>query len=199
MNDLLEENKQANSEFALSREQGYFDKSLGIRLLIGAFFAVCLFSFFHFREIRVEMLELDMEAERYVVSQVDFEFFDVEATALLKDEAVRDIGSIYKFGEKEIKKRRGEFEEYLVKDEEWRKIAEHSTFDEMYSGANALEKALLKIRFTNSRTLNKLEDVNLSTTNFYTISLSNDIDQFTVPEKIWQEMALIAFPKEEYR
>lgn len=199
MNDLLKENNQTEHEFTLSREQGYFDKSLGIRLLIGAFFAVCLFSFLHFREIRVEMLELDSEAERYVVSQVDFQFFDVEATALLKDEAVRDIGSIYKFGEKEIKKRRGELEEYLVNDEEWRKVVETSTFDEMYSSADTLEKALLKVRFTNSRTLHKLEDVSLPTTNFQTISPTGDMSQFTVSDEIWKQLASIALPKEEYR
>ncbi|MFT4553846.1 MAG: putative nucleotidyltransferase with HDIG domain [Chlamydiales bacterium] len=199
MNDQLKENNQAEDEFSLSREQGYFDKSLGIRLLIGAIFAICLFSFLHFREIRVEMLELDMEAERYVVSQVDFEFFDVEATALLRDEAVRDIGSIYKFGEKEIKKRRAEFEEYLVNDEEWRKVVEHSTFDEMYSSVSTLERALLKVRFTNSRTLHKLEDVNLPTINFQTISPTGDMSQFVVPEETWQQLILIALSAEEYR
>ena len=56
------------------REQGFFDKSPLLRIAIILFFAASLFFFLHNREVRVEILELGTDADRYVVAQVDFEF-----------------------------------------------------------------------------------------------------------------------------
>ena len=74
------------NELKFSREQGFFDKSVGVRLLIGAAFFICLFAFVHFREVRVEVLDLNSIAPNFTVTQVDFDFFDEEATIILKQE-----------------------------------------------------------------------------------------------------------------
>src|SRR5690349_20761030 len=76
-----------DSELKYSREQGYFDKSVGIRIGIGLLFMISLFFILHFREERVEVLELNSTAPGYVVAQVDFEFNDDEATLIKKQEA----------------------------------------------------------------------------------------------------------------
>ena len=73
MDDNSTESGEAQEEEDLnklrfSRAQSYFDKSVTIRLLIGGFFALCLFFFLHFRETYVEKLELGTEASRYVVA-----------------------------------------------------------------------------------------------------------------------------------
>src|SRR5215467_12226606 len=102
MNDRSSELENYN-ELKFSREQSFFDKSLGIRWLIGLGFAACLFAILHFREERVEILELGSIAPGYTVAQVDFDFFDEEATIILKQEAVRDIGKIYQISEKEVR------------------------------------------------------------------------------------------------
>ena len=109
-----------NNELKFSKEQGFFDKSLGIRLFIGLIFTLSLFSILHFREVRVEVLELNSTAPSYIVAQTDIEFFDEEATIILKQEAVRDIGKIYQISDKEIRLLRTEFEDFLVKDDKWR-------------------------------------------------------------------------------
>ena len=101
MNDRSSELENYN-ELKFSREQSFFDKSIGIRWLIGLCFALCLFAILHFREERVEMLELNSIAPGYVVSQVDFDFYDEEATNILKYEAVRDIGKIFELSDKEV-------------------------------------------------------------------------------------------------
>ena len=62
-----------------AKEQGFFDKNTALRVLLGLLFTGALFFFLHFREVRVEMLELGSTAPRYVVAQVDFSFLDDEA------------------------------------------------------------------------------------------------------------------------
>lgn len=198
MNDLPKNTNQPE-EWTFSREQGYFDKSLIIRALIGLFFLIMLFLYLHFREIRVEVLELDSEAERYVVSQVDFHFFDAEATLLLKQEAVRDIDSIYKINEKRIKLRRGEFEKYLIENQGWRKKAEHSTFDEMYTGVDLLEEALLRVRFTNSRTLHKMQEVSLPISNYQIFIPSQESKEIFLPKEVWAHLAKMAFSRHSFQ
>ena len=99
-----------DSELRYSREQGFFDKNLVIRFLIGLTFALSMFIVLHFREAPVEIPEKDTIASKYVVAQVPFEFIDEEATLILKQEAVRDIGRIYKVSDKQVSARRAEFE-----------------------------------------------------------------------------------------
>ena len=94
----------------------------------------------HFREVRVEVLELNSIAPGYVVAQVDFDFFDDEATIILRQEAIRDVGKIYQISEKEVRQRRIEFENFLIYNQDWRKSASDTTFEEMYKGVDSLEK-----------------------------------------------------------
>ncbi len=179
-------------ELKFSREQGFFDKSKTIRLLIGALFTLCLFMFLHFREVYVEVLELKSTAPRYVVAQVDFDFFDEEATAILKQEAVRDIGKIYKISDKDIRQRRLGFENFLIYNQEWRKYVENSTFDEMYKAADLLEKSMVYLRFTDPRTLQKMKEVKLPT-EYYQIYTPADLSEGVfLPTQIWNYLNNIA-------
>ena len=86
----------------------------GKRLFIALIMMLSLAIFLHFREVRIEMLEPGMVAKNYVVAQVDFEFLDADATLVLKQEALKDIGTIFEVDEKEIKERRQNFDNYLI-------------------------------------------------------------------------------------
>src|SRR5262245_47514454 len=90
------------TELKFSREQGFFDKSRTVRMLIGGLFALGLFLFLHIREVRLETLELGTIAPKYIVAQYDADFYDQEATLILKQEAVRDLGKIFKLSDKQI-------------------------------------------------------------------------------------------------
>jgi cyclic-di-AMP phosphodiesterase PgpH len=173
------------NELKFSREQGFFDKSIGIRILIGAVFFLCFFAFIHFREVRVEVLELNSIAPNYTVTQVDFDFFDEEATIILKQEAVKDVGKIYDLSEKSVRQKRIEFENFLIYNQDWRKYSEKSTFEEMYKGVDALEKTLLQLRFTDPRTLQKMEEMGLST-DHYIAYTPEDMENVLLPAPVWE-------------
>lgn len=183
MHDRSSELENFN-ELKFSREQSYFDKSRTIRLLIGFGFAFFLFLILHFREEKVDVLELNSIAPNYVVAQVDFDFYDEEATIILKQEILRDIGKIYSISDKEIRHRRSEFENFLIYNQDW-KEGSQINFEEMYSAVGLLEKELLKLRFTDPRTLSKMKELGLSTKNtlIYTPNELNEDHQ--LPEVVW--------------
>lgn len=182
------------NELKFSREQGFFDKSQGIRLQIGILFFICFFAFIHFREVRVEVLELNNIAPNYSVTQVDFDFYDEEATIILRQEAVKDIGKIYELFEKSVRQRRIEFENFLIYNQDWRKYSEKSTFEEMYKGVDDLEKVLLQLRFTDPRTMQKMQDIGLSTEHYLAYT-PEDMENVILPDSIWDYLKEKAFPK----
>jgi len=152
--------------------------------LIGGVFFICFFSFLHFREVRVEVLELNSVAPNYTVSQVDFDFYDEEATIILKQESVKDVGKIYSLSEKTVRQRRIDFENFLIYNQDWRRYSEKSTFEEMYKGVDALEATLLKLRFTDPRTFQKMQEIGLST-DYYLAYTPEDLDGVVLPSSIW--------------
>lgn len=181
------------NELKFSREQGFFDKSLVIRCLIGAVFFICFFAFLHFREVRVEILELNSIAPNFTVTQVDFDYYNDEATIILKQEALKDIGKIYSLSEKTVRQRRIEFENFLIYNQGWRKYSEKSTFEEMYKGVDELEKALLQLRFTDPRTLQKMQETGIST-DHYLAYTPEDMEEVILPSSIWEYIKETIFP-----
>lgn len=160
------------------------EDNLGKRLICGFVMMLCLAFFLHFREIRVEMLEPGMVAKNYVVAQVDFEFLDEDSTLVLRQEALKDIGPIYQVEEKEIKDRRGQFDQFLIHNKSWREQAEESTFDEMGVIADSLEDVLYAARFTDQRTFKKMKELNVAVEDFYPL-LSAKVSSTILPEEFW--------------
>ncbi len=174
-----------DNELKFAKEQSFFEKSLFIRFLIGFFFTLCLFAFLHFREVRVEVLELNRTAPNFVVAQIDFDYFDEKATIILKQEAIRDLGKIYQISEKEVRNQRIEYENFLVYNSSWRNENEDSTFEKMYKGGEAVEKILLQLRFTDPRTYQKIEEVKSPTANYLIYTPANLLEPDTLPKPIW--------------
>lgn len=177
------------SELKFSREQGFFDRSAGIRWLIGLIFVLSLFIFLHFRDVRVETLELGSTAPNYVVAQIDFDFYDEEATIILRQEAVRDIGKIFEISQKEVRKRRDEFEDYLIKNQNWREQVGESTFEEMYQAMDKLESVMLQLRFTDPRTLKKMQEVGFDTQNYQVFTPPDISTRVELPKSVWNYIA----------
>lgn len=187
-----------HNELKFSREQGFFDKNLTIRLMIGLLFTVSLFVILHFQELRVETLELNSIAPSYIVSQVDFDFYDEEAALILRQEAVRDVGKIYQISEKEIRQRRMEFENFLLYNQEWPKPSTERGFDEFYMGGDAMEKTMLRIRFSDPWTIQKMKAANLPTDDYEIFTPGVLSEKVYLPSHIWESIANKAFPKDKF-
>ncbi len=155
----------------------------GWRLLVGLLCTLSLALFLHFREIRLEILELNTTAPRYIVAQMDFEFPDYETTIVLQQQAMQDIGSIYQIDEAQIREAHLDLEQELIHDGQWRRLAPSSTFEEMYRAADFFETALLEARFTDLRTIQKMKDLQFSQSFFY------DADPDSLPPNFWSQIA----------
>jgi cyclic-di-AMP phosphodiesterase PgpH len=177
-----------DNELKFSGEQGFFDKSQAIRYLILFLLAFSIFIFLHFREVRVEVLEINSIAPGYSVAQVDFDFVDDEATLILKQEAVRDIGKIYQISEQDIRRKRIEFENLLLYNQGWRQQAESGTFDGLYQGVERLERALLQLRFTDEQTFRKMEEVGMSIAHYQLYTPKSLLDPVFLPAYVWESV-----------
>lgn len=184
----LQDTESAN-DLKFSREQGFFDKNPSIRWMIALFFMVVLFAFIHFREVRVEILELNSIAPNYIVSQVDFDFFDEEATIILKQEAVRDIGRIYEIPEKQIHQRATDLDHSLLYHLDWHKN-DAQTFEEMFLAAERVAQELVKVRLADPRTLQKMRELGLPTAGYEvltTIAVVSD-QEVELPATVWGQI-----------
>lgn len=174
------------NELKFSRDQSFFDKSIVIRWLIGLGFTLSLFCILHFRDERVEVLELNSIAPGYVVAQVDFDFYDEEATIILKQEALREVGKIHHLSDKDVRTKRIEFENYLIYNQEYRKTLDRAAFDDLYAGIDQLEKVLLTLRFTDPRTIQKMKEVGLPTDDYLVFTPNELEDESKLSSKIWE-------------
>lgn len=161
---------------------------LGYRILIGIIVWLCLAVFLHVREVRLEMFELGTNAKNYVVAEVDFEFPDQDSTLILRQEALKDIGAIFQIDEKEIKERSFNFENYLIHHQNWRERATDSTFEEMNKAANKLEDFLFFVRFTDARTLKKMQELNLDIEDYYIVPPHKG-QSALLPAGFWHELS----------
>ncbi len=184
-NSILE-NQQ---ELKFSGEQGFFDKSKAIRSVIIFIFAAVIFFFLHFREVQVEILDLNTIAPRYIVSQVSFDFPDEEATLIMKQDAVREIGKIYMISPIDIRQRRIEFENFLVYNQSWhQEQTESGTFEALYKGTEIMENALVDLRLTDPRTIDKMRELSFSTENYEPYTPNTTLSGMILPQQIWDNI-----------
>lgn len=161
----------------------------GWRLLVGFICVFCLALFLHFREVRIEVLELNTTASRYVVAQIDFEFPDYETTIVLQQQAKQDVGSIFQIDDKQIRDARYLLEEDLIHNKDWRMAAPSSTFEEMYKAADELETLLLEARFTDPRTIQKIKELNIPDNSYFEYIPEGANIPLNLPVEFWARIS----------
>lgn len=166
------------------------ENDLGLRLLVGFILFMCLGLFLHFREVRIETLELNAPAKRYIVGQVDFEFPDDEATVILKQEALRGIGNIYRIDEKQIRQARLEFENLLVKDRTWQQSLTNTPIQTLYKLADQFEDLMIESRFSDARTLHRMKNMGLPIQDYFIFTPTEVDTPISLPNQYWYEMML---------
>jgi hypothetical protein len=176
-----------------SSQNEKWQRHFGRRGVLGGLLIFALALLWHFREVPMPIFILNSVSGQYVIAQIDFEFPDEEATATLTQEAIRDIGPIYRINPGELNEVRSKFEHSLVNSQEWRKQLEQSTFEELARGAARLEKVLSKMRFTNLRTLQKIRELNDDAANFFVFVPRDSKKAVSLPPKFWEQVQEKAF------
>jgi putative nucleotidyltransferase with HDIG domain len=162
-----------NKERTMS-ERRWWQKISKRQVTIGLFFVIALTLFLHVREKEIEGLGLGSISDRYIVAQVDFKFADEEATERVRQESARDVGFIFKIDPKQLHELSQAFERELMENQLWRDQLLATTFKEMHKGAKAVEKAFLRLRFTDERTLKIAGDLRHG---FDFLTMPEDLDE----------------------
>jgi putative nucleotidyltransferase with HDIG domain len=171
----------------------------GKRLAVGLSLVLALALFWHFREMPAEQLTLGTPADRYIIAQVDFSFPDIEETALLRQEAVRDMGSIYKMNPRQIQQVRTQFDMELMNNQAWRQDLEKSTFEEIHGGVDVLTKALQRSRYADARAFQKMKELKFRIADTYLIQSKDLANALVLPQKFWQQLQEKAFAGSKYQ
>lgn len=158
----------------------------GWRLIAGIVFFLILALFLHVREVRIEVLELGSRAKKYIVADVDFEFPDPDTLVILKQEAVRDLGTIEKIDPMQIRQQRNFVEQELINHPRLREKVS-VTFEEIYKILNVTEELMGQSRFVNERTYRKIEELKEPLQNYYVITDENERASLT--DAYWKDLS----------
>ena len=168
----------------------FTDDDRGWRILVGIVCVFCLALFLNFREVRLEVLELNTTADRYIVAQTDFEFPDYESTIILKQQAMQDVGLVCQLDPKEVQAVRYELENRLIHTKDWRAAVPASTFEEMYKSIDELEALLNESRFTDARTIQIVKDLSLPDAAYYEFIPEGPAGvAYFLPDELWTRVA----------
>lgn len=162
------------------------NKGFGLRFFIALVFTTFLSIFLQMREVRVGVVETDSISKQYVVSQIDFEFPDNAKTEFLQQQAMQEVGTVYRFDGKSIEKASHEFEEFLASNQSWRKKMPLVTFEEFYEYTESFEDFLLESRFADQRTLHKLKEADIAFEPNFFVPIQETEKFPTVPSDYWQ-------------
>ncbi len=160
--------------------------SRGWRVLVGFVCVIFLALFLHFRSVQVESLELDAPAGTYVVARVDFEFPDDEATIVLRQQAMKDIGHVYQIEDKQVRDARYHLEDLLIHSKQWKQEVPNATFEEMYKVADEVETLLLEARFTDARTIQRIKNISFSDFSYYEFVPDHGLESVVLPVDFWK-------------
>ncbi len=159
--------------------------------LIGCVFVFCLGLFLNLKETKIDHLELGSVADKYIIAQTEFEFSDIEATRLLKEESIRDLGKIYYLQDTEIAKVEKRIQDSIVDRPFWRHELPTVAFEELIAASETLRDVLLKIKFSDQRTIGKLRQMGQSSKHYITYAVDDKTE--VLSQDIWEQVEQMAF------
>jgi putative nucleotidyltransferase with HDIG domain len=146
--------------------------NLGVKLLVGLVFWVCLALFLHFRQVKGDVLELNSKAPNYIVAQVDFEFPDDEATIIMKQKSISNIHSIFFINAKEIKQKVLDLEKYLIENQKWKALPSVS-YEIINDAVEKFENILIKSKFTDAKTLKTMKRFQVNVSDYLVLNFTD--------------------------
>ncbi len=184
--------KPINQLRSYVKELPVSDWSVLQKILFFCFFVLSLAFFLHFREVRIDHLEVGSVAKKYVLAQVGFDFSDRETTRMLREESLRDIGLIYYFDEEEVGQGERQIQDELIYNPLWRENFVSLTFDDLMEANNAIRDTLLSVEFTDERTVHKLVAMDVDSATFLPCKV--DSKNAVIMESVWEQVEKRAFP-----
>jgi putative nucleotidyltransferase with HDIG domain len=156
------------------------------KLAFLTFFTMSLAFFLHFREVRIDKLEHDSIAKKYVLAQVAFDFSDLETTRILREESLRDIGRIYYFDDEDVIKSERQVQDELIRNPDWRQRFPSLTFDDLMIANDKIHNTLLSVEFTDERTVRKLAMMGITSSKF--LPYQFDTEGSWLMESVWEQV-----------
>ena len=146
-----------------------------------------LTAFFHFKETRFILFELNRAAPKDIVVVEDFSYMNKKQMLLLKQEAMVDIGKIWKIKESDLQNIEKNILRYLSNHPSWRNSFT-ATYREMSHLLENIKKTMRNWYFTDRRTYRKREEIGISV-NHYSI-LENQIGKkaYSLPNNFWGKL-----------
>jgi len=129
---------------------------IGWRAILAIIFILMLSFFLQLREVKMDVLELHAVSNQYVVAQTAFEFPDEERTIILQQQAMQDIGAIYRFDSKDVHKEVLQFQEDVLQNLDWKKKFPKATASMLYDYAEKVEEFFGQSRFSDERTVERM-------------------------------------------
>lgn len=157
-----------------------------LRFLLLSFFIIFITGFLHFREVRVDPLEHNATAKKYILAQVGFEFPDMEATRILKEESMQDIGKFYYFQDDEILAAEKEIHRELIKNPKWRAALPNVTFENLLSACDEVRDLFLKLGIADARTVIKMRGVGPPFDGYPMLVFTPELPKGVIPEEVWE-------------
>ncbi len=161
------------------------EQDRGKRFAIGFALLITLTVFLHFREVRVEMLDPGSLAERYVVAQVDFNYPDRQATSILRQQAMAEIGPIYKLFTKEINQRRIDFDQAIA---DGKVSTKGVNAQDLFNAGDLVDTVLGEVLFTTPATKNKMQEVGIDTSRLEVLTALQEDESISLSPNIWQKI-----------
>jgi putative nucleotidyltransferase with HDIG domain len=172
----------------IKKEKKNSEKNFSKRDYLLLFFLILSFAtFFHFREKRFPVYELNSIAPKDIIAIQDFSYMDKKKMTILRQEALVDLGRILRIKESDLDTVEGNFLLHLSNYPNWRDTYP-VTFNEM---KHLLEKVIKKMsnwHFTDRRTYKKREEINISTENFSIIDNPYTKKAITLPNDFWGKL-----------
>jgi len=179
-------------------EHTFFDRSSSIRFLIALICAVGIFSFLHFREAKIEILKKGERSPHYIISSVDFSFPDEEKTHALRQEALLDVGHIFYIDKELLKKRKIEFNNELLYNQEWKMSIPSATYDELTRIGERLFRMLTILCFADAQTVQIIREHDLSTKHYVILAPFNRSKGVLFTDKVWDDIRRKTFSSDAF-
>ena len=166
---------------------------LGWRIVLAILFVAGVSCFLHLREVKVEVLDLNTVSKQYVVAQAPFEYLDEEKTFFLQQQAIHDIGPVYRFDSKNLNRASNEFEEKLIQNQKWRNDIPDVPFEQVYEYTESLEDFLVESRFSDARTIDRMGGTEASAEHIFLLPNPNTP---RLPSTFWSSLEEHVFPSD---